>query len=57
VLIMPLDMRPWLDRPPPYYYPKHESPRAGRVLIIGVAVALAGFLVALITAAVTAGGG
>lgn len=54
---MALNMRPWLDEPPPYFHPKHKHPRAGQVLAIAVAVALIGFLVALITAIVTAGGG
>jgi len=57
VLIMALYMRPWLDEPPPSYHPKHEHPRVGQVLAIAVAVSLVGFLVALITAIVTAGGG
>ena len=54
---MALNMRPWLDEPPPYYHPKHEHPRAGQVLAIAVAIVLIGFLVTLITAIVTAGGG
>jgi len=54
---MPLDMRPWLDQPPPSYHPKPEPSRLSQALVIGVAVALAGFLVALITADVTVGGG
>jgi hypothetical protein len=54
---MALNMRPWLDEPPPYYHPKLKHPRFGQVLAIAVAVALTGFLVALITAIVTAGGG
>jgi hypothetical protein len=57
VLVMALNMRPWLDEPPPYYHPKHNHPRVGQVLAIAVAVGLVGFLVALITAIVTAGGG
>ena len=54
---MALNMRPWLDEPPPSYHPKHKHPRAGQVLAIAMAVALIGFLVALITAIMTAGGG
>lgn len=54
---MALDMRPWLDEPPPYYHPKHSHPRVGQVLGIAVAVGLMGVLMALITAIVTAGGG
>ena len=54
---MALYMRPWLDEPPPSYHPKRKHPRVGQVLAIAVAVGLVGFLVALITAIVTAGGG
>lgn len=49
-------MPPWLDQPS-LVRPKHEVPRFGWILIIAAAVALAGFLAALITAIVTAGGG
>ena len=45
---MALNMRPWLDEPPPSYHPKHKHPRAGQVLAIAMA---------LITAIMTAGGG
>jgi hypothetical protein len=53
---------PWLDRP--LYSgpeaPRHKAPRLahlGQILAIGAAVGLVGFLVAMITAIVTAGGG
>lgn len=49
-------MPPWLDQPP-YSRPKRKIPRFGEILIIAATVALVGFLVALITAIVTAGGG
>ena len=54
---MALNMRPWLDEPPPYFHPKHKHPHIGDALLIGLAVALVGFLAALITAILTAGGG
>ena len=50
---MALNMRPWLEQPPPYYHPKHTHPRAGQIL----AIAVVAFPAALITAIVTAGGG
>jgi hypothetical protein len=55
-------MRPWLDQPP--YSgptgPQRKVPRLarlGQILMIGAAVGLVGFFVALITAIVTGGGG
>ena len=54
---MALNARPWLDLPPSDYHPRHKHPRIGDVLMIGGAVALAAFLVALITTILTAGGG
>jgi hypothetical protein len=55
-------IRPWLDQPP--YSgptgPKREVSRLARlvqILMIGAAVAVAGFFTVLITAIVTAGGG
>jgi hypothetical protein len=53
---MAMYMPPWLDQPP-YSGPKHKIPRFGEILIIAVAVGLMSFLVVLITAIVTAGGG
>jgi hypothetical protein len=44
-----------LDRQP-YSGPKRRIPRFGQILAIAAAVGLVGFLVALITAIVTAGG-
>jgi hypothetical protein len=54
---MALNTRPWLDEPPPYYHPKHKHPGVGQILAIAVAIVLIGFLAALITAIVMAGGG
>jgi hypothetical protein len=53
---------PWLDQPlySGLEVPRHKVSRLarlGQILTIGVAVGLVGFLVALITAIVTAGGG
>jgi hypothetical protein len=47
---------PWLTEPP-HYSPNHHRSRLGQILTIAVVLALVGFLVALITAIVTAGGG
>jgi hypothetical protein len=55
-------IRPWLDQPP-YSGPTNPKRKVSRLahvgdfLMIAAAVALVGFLVALITAIVTAGGG
>jgi len=49
-------MPPWLDRPP-YSGPRHKLSRLVQILIIGAAVGLVSFLVLIITAIVTAGGG
>jgi hypothetical protein len=53
---MAIYMPPWLDQRP-YSGPKHKLPRLAQILIIAVAVGLVSFLVAIITAIVTAGGG
>jgi hypothetical protein len=53
---MAIYLPPWLDQPP-YSGSKRKIPRLGQILIIGVVVGLVGFVVALITAIVTAGGG
>ena len=47
---------PWLD-PPPHYSPRRNGGRLGQILTTAALIALVGFLVALITAIVTAGGG
>jgi len=47
---------PWLPEPP-HYSPNHHGSRVGQILAIAVVVALAGFLVAVFIANVTAGGG
>lgn len=54
--MMALNMRPWLDEPPPDYHPKHKGSRIGPILAIAVTVALVGFLLALITGIVMASG-
>ena len=47
---------PWLPEPP-HYSPNHRGSRVGQILAIAVVVALVGFLAAVFTANVTAGGG
>jgi hypothetical protein len=48
-------LRPWLDERPSYG-PRHKVSHVGQILLIAVAIALAGFLAVLITAILTAGG-
>jgi FlaG/FlaF family flagellin (archaellin) len=48
-------LRPWLDERSSHG-PKHGVSHVGQILLIAVAVALAGFLAALITGILTAGG-
>lgn len=47
---------PWLGQPP-RHATKRKGSHFGQILTIAAVIALAGFLVALITAIVTAGGG